>query len=314
MPPGTPISTSQSEVADASLILGQAPIGASLVSVTNANGGAAYSNSTVGLVDVAGQTNKGLRADTLAQLDGVVLFKGSANEIVLNVVAPPRLVATATGTASTSTVTYTAPVLQVIRGGAVVGTLDAATPNLDLQIPPGGTPVMVLQLRLGQVTKTITATTASGDAAMVGLTLLDAGTTGKLLEVEIAPQTATATVPAGGVDCGGGSGINPLNNLQVDASTPVVFKDGSFEYAITVPNIGDCTLTNVKIVFTVTGPAGTTITSTLPAANTVAGLVATWNDIGPIAPGGAENTEGRHQGSGHRDSRSELHRYRGRHG
>lgn len=285
IPPGTPISTATSEVLDASLITGQAAIGASLVSVTNAQGGAAFSNTNVGIVDVAGQANKGLRSQSIAQLDGVVLFKGSANEVTINVVAPPTLTSTATGTASTSTITYTAPVLQVIRGGVPVATLDAATPDLDLQIPPGGTPLMVLRLQIGDVVKNITATSVVGSATMLGVTLLDATGTGTLARVEVAPQTASANVPAGGIECGGGGGPNPLENLQVDASTPVVFKDGDFEYAITVPNIGDCTLTNVKIVFTITGPAGTTITSTTPAATNVTGLVATWNDIGPIAPG-----------------------------
>ena len=49
---------------------------------------------------------------------------------------------------------------------------------------------------------------------------------------------------------------NPLANLQVDASTGIVLPNGSFQYAVTVPNIAACTLNNVKVVLTVTGPAG----------------------------------------------------------
>jgi hypothetical protein len=143
---------------------------------------------------------------------------------------------------------------------------------------------MILRLQIGDVVRNITATSVVGSAVMLGVTVLDATGTGTLLRAEVAPQTASATVPAGGIECGGG-GPNPLENLQVDASTPVVFGDSDFEYVITVPNVGDCQLTNVKIVFTITGPTGTTITSTTPAATTVAGLVATWNDIGPIEPG-----------------------------
>ena len=76
-------------MADAGL-LGPLPLptGDALVSVVNNNGGAAYSESSVGLVDVAGQTNKGLKSTVLDQIDGVVLFKGSANELTLNVGCP----------------------------------------------------------------------------------------------------------------------------------------------------------------------------------------------------------------------------------
>src|SRR5205085_7952389 len=41
----------------------------------------------------------------------------------------------------------------------------------------------------------------------------------------------------------------------------------------------------VKVVLTVTGPGGTTITAAEPAPNTIAGLTVTWPDIGSIAPG-----------------------------
>ncbi len=92
-------------------------------------------------------------------------------------------------------------------------------------------------------------------------------------------MTVTATVPVGGVTCGGGGG-----GIQVDASTPIVLPGGSFEYAVTVPNSGDCTLKNVKVVLTVTGPDGTTITGAVPDA-AISGLTATWANIGSIAPG-----------------------------
>ena len=58
-----------------------------------------------------------------------------------------------------------------------------------------------------------------------------------------------------------------------------------FEYAVTVPNIGECTVKDVKVVLNVAGPAGTKITGTAPTANTVTDLSATWNNIGDIAPG-----------------------------
>ena len=282
---GTPISLAKAAVADAG-VLGPLPLptGDALISLNNANGGAAFSQTTVGLVDVAGQTNKGLKSEVLTQVDGIVLFKGSDNEITLNVVAPPTVQATATGTAATSTVTYNQPVVEVIQGGDVTDVLNAS--DLDLDIPLPDAAPYVLHLRLGTLTDVVkTNTQASGTANLLSLQLIQTGATPDLdltvANVEIAPMTVKATVPEGGVTCGNG----PLSNLQVDASTPTVLPNGQFEYAVTIPNIGACTVNNVKVVLTVDGPAGSSITGTNPTASSVSGLVATWNDIGSIAPG-----------------------------
>jgi hypothetical protein len=64
-----------------------------------------------------------------------------------------------------------------------------------------------------------------------------------------------------------------------------VLPNGSFQYAITVPNIAACTVDHVKVVLDVTGPPGTTITAAEPSPNTINGLNVTWPDIGSIAPG-----------------------------
>jgi len=280
IPPGQPISSSRSTLVDASVLTGLGdPIGDALISLDNDNGGASYSNSSVGLVDVAGQSNKGLKSESIVQVDGIVLFKGSENETTLNVVAPPRLTAVATGNAATTDVTYSEPIIQIIQGGEVTDVLSATdlqALNLDL---PGGDPIIV-RLELGTlegVTKS--ATGASGSASLLRLRVLDVTGTITLADVSIAPMTVAATVPVGGITCS-----DPLANLQVDASTPIVLPGGSFEYAVTIPNIGDCTIEHVKVVLTVTGPGGTTISGTDPAA-TIDGLTATWADIGAIAPG-----------------------------
>ncbi len=283
IPAGTPISTAKSAVLDAG-VLGPLPLptGNALVSVNNANGGAAYSQSSVGLVNVAGQTNKGVKSEVLDQVDGIVLFKGSPSELTLNIVAPPTVQATATGTAATSTVTYNQPVVQIIQGGTVTDVLNATDANVDIQLPPGPTPLMIARLQLGTLLNVVkTDTQASGDATLLSLTLLDITGTVTLAKADIAPMSVKATVPAGGVTCGAG----PLSNLQVDASTPTVLPNGQFEYAVTIPNIGACTVDKVKVILTVTGPAGSSITDTSPTASSVNGLVATWNDIGSIAPG-----------------------------
>ncbi|MEY2399421.1 MAG: hypothetical protein QOJ00_2595 [Actinomycetota bacterium] len=278
--PGTPIAQGKESLANASVLTGLGdPLGDAVLSITNGNGGAAYTQSTVGLVDVAGQTNKGLKSESLDQLTGVVLFKGTANELTINVVAPPRLTAIATGKKATSDVTYTEPVLQIIQGGTVTNVLDASDANLTVELPG-----VLLRLKLGTLDNKVTSDTeASGTAKLLELSVLDITGTFTLATAEIAPMTVSAKVPAGGVTCGSN---DPLANVQVDASTPIVLPGGSFEYAVTVPNTGDCTVNNVKVVLTVTGPSGTTITSiTQPPPGTISGLTATWPDIGNIAPG-----------------------------
>ena len=96
--------------------------------------------------------------------------------------------------------------------------------------------------------------------------------------------------------------VGPL--ACADTSNPgQVVKDGpqevtagdSFDYTITVRNIGTrCDLTTVKVTDTITGPAGSEITGSNPAANSTTGTIGgggavlTWNDVGPIAPGGSK--------------------------
>ncbi|HUR78924.1 MAG TPA: hypothetical protein VMZ22_13330 [Acidimicrobiales bacterium] len=276
---GKPIATSTSTVLDASLLGLGDPIGDALVSVVNSNGGAVFTKSDVGLVNVTGQTNKGVQSAVLDQLTGVVLFKGSPNEITLNVLAPPTLTAVATGTAATSSVTYNQPVIQIIQGGEITDVLSASDINSEVALPG-----VLLRLSLGVLKDVVkTDTEASGNTRLLGIEVLDITGSITLASVEIAPMTAKATVPKGGVECPGGG--DPLANLQVDASTGIVLPNGSFQYAITVPNTAACTLTNVKVVLTVTGPAGSTVTAAEPAPNTISGLTVTWPDIGSIAPG-----------------------------
>jgi hypothetical protein len=62
------------------------------------------------------------------------LLSGTPYELDLNVVSQPTLTVTSTGDASTSTVSYTAPVIQVVQGGKTLYTLDAANPTADLPI------------------------------------------------------------------------------------------------------------------------------------------------------------------------------------
>ena len=79
---------------------------------------------------------------------------------------------------------------------------------------------------------------------------------------------------------------NPLELRKVNSGPAI--PGSTFDYTIAVGNIGTCSLTNVRVNDTLTGPAGTTIASTEPASTSspvTGGFNIDFPDIGPIAPG-----------------------------
>lgn len=287
--PGTPIALGQSEVTDPEVLTGVGgPAGTALVALDNRQGSTVYTKSTVGLIDVAGSPNKGVMAEAHTQLTGVTLFKGTTSELIVNVVAPPVVTAIATGQPGGASVSYSEPILQIVQNGNVIGELNAANINQTIVVPNG-----ILELKLGTLEATTSpdGTSAQGSANLLSVTLLGAPLPVEVIApLSIAAGVVSAKVPAGGVVCGGaptngggGNTDNPLREVHKDASAGDVRSGGSFNYTVTVPNRGTCTLTAVKVVDTVTGPPGTTIGATVPQG-TVDGLTVTWDDIGPIAP------------------------------
>ena len=288
---GTPIAEGKSEVVDPQVLTGVGgPAGTALVALNNAQGSTVYTRSTVGLMDVAGSPNKGVIAESHTQLTAVTLFKGTTSELTINVVAPPVVTAIATGQPGGASVTYSEPILQIVQAGTVIGELNAADINQTVVLPNG-----ILELKLGTLEATTTpdGTSAQGSANLLSLTLLGAPLPIEVIApLSIAAGTVSARVPAGGVVCGGGGGggtpgpdpDNPQREVHKDASAAEVRAGGSFTYTVAVPNRGTCTLTAVKVVDTITGPDGTTVTSAVPPATSTDGLKLTWDDIGPIAP------------------------------
>ena len=113
VPVGTPISTASSELADAKVLTGLG-LGDALLTVNNSQGDTVYSDTRTELVNVAGQTGKGVKSTALTQVTGITLFKGSASELTINVLAPPVVTATATGKPGGATVTYSEPILEIV--------------------------------------------------------------------------------------------------------------------------------------------------------------------------------------------------------
>lgn len=90
--------------------------------------------STVRLVDIPGSKNKAVQSTSTLQVAKLALLAGTPFAIEIRVVSQPTLQVTSTGDAKTSTVHYTAPVLEVWQGGKRLGGLDAAHPKLDVPI------------------------------------------------------------------------------------------------------------------------------------------------------------------------------------
>ncbi|MER7010619.1 hypothetical protein ABT324_04225 [Saccharopolyspora sp. NPDC000359] len=168
----------------------------SLLHVPNA----AEARSTVQLVDVPGQVGKAVQATSALQLASVQLFAGTSQELRVDVVGAPRLTATATGDPATSTVEYQAPALRVSRGGAELGVLDAANPDLDVPVLDAG----VLRLSVGELKQDVVGTEVRAAARLFDLQVLRGHAVGlptSLLQVSFGEQIARAGAPTGGVDC-----------------------------------------------------------------------------------------------------------------
>lgn len=183
----------------------------SLVSLPNT----LSSRSTVRLVDMPGTANKAVQAVSTLQVASVRLFAGTAIETDLNIVSQPTLTVTSTGSAATSTIDYTAPVIQVVQAGQVLYTLDAAHPTADvpigipLNVPslpklpivgdllPNGQQLTssvpaidigVLRLSIAQLDKSAQALTGGQNGAP--FTGYQLGGTARLLDLQVLPTAA----------------------------------------------------------------------------------------------------------------------------
>ncbi|OLF15854.1 hypothetical protein BU204_19890 [Actinophytocola xanthii] len=130
--------------------------------------------STVQLVDIPGSENKAVRTTSTLRVTALTLLAGTPFEIQVRVVSQPTLQVTSTGDATTSSIEYTAPVLEVWQGGRPLGGLDAAHPTLDIPIGipltgvPGAEKLPIIGDVLGNGQKV-------SDALTGGLRKLDLG-------------------------------------------------------------------------------------------------------------------------------------------
>jgi len=208
----------------------------------------------------------GLKSYVAQTIAPVTLFRGTANQVTIEVLGEWKMTAFASGVAGQSTVTYrptvdddgnpvtdTTPILRFIVGpgaGAVTTVLNFQDVFGETGFDPINIPG-VIELAIGEDPRAIggDATTEPAIAAdgtsvaaavdVVRLKLAD----GALGDVRVGHMEAKATVPAGGVTC-------PIPVSKV--ATPSIVNsttapDGKFLTTITIKNAFACPLENVSM-------------------------------------------------------------------
>lgn len=185
----------------------------------------AEAHSNVSLTPVDGLPGKAVRSISELELSQVKLFAGSPQEVTVDVLSKPKLTATSTGSADTSTVEYTAPVLRLTQGGKELGTLDAANPTMDIPMPgpvPGVLDAGVIKLSLGELQQYKTGNEVGGSARLFNLDLVSGKDVGMptLAQISFGEQVARAVAPENGVDCSAPPPASGAGSDGGDQATP----------------------------------------------------------------------------------------------
>jgi hypothetical protein len=248
----------------------------------------------------------GLSSEVRQTIAPITLFKGTPNQITIEVGGEWVLRATAGGIPGSAFVHYgpgtvspQVPLLRVLDvDNNILGELnvgDILPPEgLDLTIPG------VISLVVGEdprrigdydVTKAplvaANGTSASAAVDVVRVIALD----GALADIRVGHAEVKTQVPVGGIDCG-----IPVTKTASPAGVTV---NQNFTVTIKIDNPFACDLTAVKVVDAITtaGDAKFKVVSTSPTANTVpagsnldSGTIV-WNNIGAIPKGGTKSVQ-----------------------
>ncbi|MGH3861728.1 hypothetical protein [Actinokineospora sp.] len=174
--------------------------------------------SVVRLVPIPGSANKAVQSTSTLQVAAVKLLAGTPYEVSINVVSQPTLQVTSTGDEKTSTVKYTAPVLEVVQGGKSLGKLDAANPKMDLPIgiPLPGAPSMPGADKLPIIGGLLGNGKGAQEAIAGGLQKLDLGVI-RLSVANLTQKGENATQPFKGYQLGATARMLDLQVLPTDA-------------------------------------------------------------------------------------------------
>jgi uncharacterized repeat protein (TIGR01451 family) len=236
----------------------------------------------------------GLQSETRQIIAPVQFFPGTPSAFTLKFGGEWVLRATADGKGvgelfyGPGTVEPSAPLLTIIQGTTVTQELkfqDLFGQNGHNVTLPGVAEIAIgddpRAIGGGTDTKPTETTTYAAGAVDVARVLL--GPDGMFGDIRIGHMEAAVAVPAGGIECGIG--------LQKTSSHTIVRPGDSFTWTVTVTNPNDCVLTSVKVVDTISAdaPIRYSLTSSDPKANSESDKGLTWNDVGPIQPGGKKD-------------------------
>jgi uncharacterized repeat protein (TIGR01451 family) len=238
----------------------------------------------------------GLQSETRQTIAPVTLLEGTPNQFTIEIAGEWVLRATADGKSvgevfyGPGTVEPQTVVLRIIdQAGNVINNAIVTTQQLLGQtglvlVVPG-----VAEVAIGEDPRAIggnadskateSITYAAGAIDVLRVNFLDGG----LADLRIGHMEAAVAVPAGGIECGIG--------LQKKSSHEIVRPGQSFTWTVTVTNPNDCVLTNLKVVDTISAdaPIRYSLVSSDPKANSESDKGLTWNDVGPIQPGGTKD-------------------------
>jgi hypothetical protein len=174
--------------------------------------------SVVKLVEIPGSANKAVQSTSTLQVAAVKLLAGTPYEVSINVVSQPTLQVTSTGDEKTSTVKYTAPVLEVVQGGKSLGKLDAANPKMDIPIgiPLPGAPAMPGADKLPIIGGLLGNGKGAQEALAGGLQKLDLGVI-RLSVANLTQKGENSTQPFKGYQLGATARMLDLQVLPTDA-------------------------------------------------------------------------------------------------
>jgi uncharacterized repeat protein (TIGR01451 family) len=235
----------------------------------------------------------GLVSENRQTIAPVTLLKGTPNQFTIEAAGEWALRVGADGTTGSfsygpGSASPETPVLRIIDAAGKVTNVLTLQQLLDkdgLTVTiPGVAEIVVGEAprALGGATgstPSISGTAASAAVDVARVRLLEQGAN-HVADVRVGHMEAAVVVPAGGISCQIGM-AKAANPSAVTAGNP-------FTWTVTVSNPHECVLTGVKVVDTITTSTanlGYTLGTQVPPANTVAGGVLTWNDIGPIGPG-----------------------------